>query len=412
MKAVVFTHPRFVDSTSMPLFARFVLGGLERHGIDHQVLTAQPLFHRLPAPRQLKKWLGYIDQYLVFPWMARWLTRNASKDTLFIFTDQALGPWMPAFGRRPHVVHCHDFLALRSALGEIPQNPVGRTGRIYQAMIRRGFSHASHFICISSQTRDDLVRLHQHPSQLQARVVLNGLNDTFNRLPEAEANECLRANDIDLDSRPFILHIGGNQWYKHRDGVLAIYGAYVNAVANPAPLVMVGAPPTNTLRSLASAAEAQGGKVHFLVRPPVAVLHSLYSLAGALLFPSRAEGFGWPIAEAMACGCPVLTTGIAPMTEVGGSAATYLPERTPGNDAAWLVSCSEALQSVLAWSDAEQSSARKAAMEHAKQFDAEQVFERYLAIYEDVLARESAPRQTPGKAGARDALADGARSGP
>ncbi len=52
-------------------------------------------------------------------------------------------------------------------------------------------------------------------------------------------------------------------------------------------------------------------------------LRALYSLAEALLFPSLAEGFGWPIAEALACGCRVLTSNRAPMTEVGGEAAVY-----------------------------------------------------------------------------------------
>jgi len=45
---------------------------------------------------------------------------SQAKDTLFVFCDQALGPWVPVVRDRPHVVHVHDLLALRSALGEIP----------------------------------------------------------------------------------------------------------------------------------------------------------------------------------------------------------------------------------------------------------------------------------------------------
>ena len=56
-------------------------------------------------------------------------------------------------------------------------------------------------------------------------------------------------------------------------------------------------------------------------------LAALYSGAELLLFPSLEEGFGWPIIEAQASGCRVVTTGKAPMTEVGGNAAFYLPIR-------------------------------------------------------------------------------------
>jgi glycosyltransferase involved in cell wall biosynthesis len=52
-------------------------------------------------------------------------------------------------------------------------------------------------------------------------------------------------------------------------------------------------------------------------------LCAIYSAAQALIFPSFYEGFGWPIIEAQACGCPVFTSNRAPMTEVGGTAAIY-----------------------------------------------------------------------------------------
>jgi len=50
----------------------------------------------------------------------------------------------------------------------------------------------------------------------------------------------------------------------------------------------------------------------------------LYSGATALIFPSSYEGFGLPIVEAMACGCPVVTSREASLPEVAGEAALYL----------------------------------------------------------------------------------------
>ena len=58
-------------------------------------------------------------------------------------------------------------------------------------------------------------------------------------------------------------------------------------------------------------------------------LRALYSTATALLFPSFQEGFGWPIIEAQACGCPVITSNRTPMTEVGENAAIYINPDSP-----------------------------------------------------------------------------------
>ena len=53
-------------------------------------------------------------------------------------------------------------------------------------------------------------------------------------------------------------------------------------------------------------------------------LIALYSNAEALIFPSLGEGFGWPIIEAMACSCLVVTTDLPPMNEIAGDFSLYL----------------------------------------------------------------------------------------
>ena len=57
---------------------------------------------------------------------------------------------------RPHVITCHDVLAIRSAMGHFPENPVSVTGRMFQRLIARGLRRAGAILCVSGKTRDDL----------------------------------------------------------------------------------------------------------------------------------------------------------------------------------------------------------------------------------------------------------------
>src|SRR5580698_592006 len=123
MDLVMFCHPDFMTSQSMPRFAQMLTAAYRARGHRVQVWAPEPwLFNWMPY-RPFAKWAGYVDQYLIFPRWVRRAAKQVAPDTLFVFCDQALGPWVPLVAERPHVVHAHDLLALRSALGDVPENP-------------------------------------------------------------------------------------------------------------------------------------------------------------------------------------------------------------------------------------------------------------------------------------------------
>jgi len=383
MRIMVLCHPPSLDSQSMPLFANMIAEAMRSRGHSVTVETARSVLQRFATSSTLlKKWLRYIDQFLLFPVVFLLGGRRRQAD-VYVFTDQALGLWVPLVRGLPHVIHCHDFLALRSALGEIPQNPTSLTGQVYQRWIRWGFCQGLNFISISRRTRSELARfLSKVP--VRSEVVNNALNYPYRPLDEREATQRLAEVVKYGLGRGFILHVGGNQWYKNRPGVLQIYEAYCRSNASPLPLLMIGAAATESMREQARRAKALAGHVHFVEKPPVEFLEAAYSRASVLLYPSIAEGFGWPIIEAMACGCLVLTTDDEPMTEIGSSIARYLPTMSDCQSADWAQECARRLDQVLALPADERRRVRAAGLAHADGFSMTTKCLAYESIYIDV----------------------------
>ena len=388
MHIAFFTHPAFTAHQSMPRFARMLAEGMRARGHTVELWAPPARLVKLPAPAALRKWLGYLDQYLLFPRQVRQWLASRPASTLFVFTDQALGPWIPLVAARPHVIHCHDFLAQRSALGELPANPVSWTGRQYQAYIRRGYSQGQRFISVSHATRQDLHRLLGTPPR-SSEVVYNGLNQAFAPHDVPEARHALgQYADLDLGAG-YLLHVGGNQWYKNRPGVLALYEAWRAAGSSPLPLLLIGEPASAELHAQRERS-AFKQDIHFLSGVGDELVRLAYAGATVFLFPSLAEGFGWPIAEAMAAGCPVITTPEAPMTEVGGDAAFYLPPQPAGQAAAWAAVGAQVVQQVVGLDPTARQAAVAAGLANARRFEATAALDQIEALYQAALPQPTA----------------------
>jgi glycosyltransferase involved in cell wall biosynthesis len=353
----------------------------------------------------MRKWMGYIDQYVVFPFQVKWRLLHQPQETLYIFTDHALGPWVPLINRRSHVVHCHDFLAQDSALGRIPHNPVSRSGQLYQRYIRNGFRQAQAFIAISQKTKEDLMNVVDASSR--CAVIYNGVNPRFQPVADVPAQRRILSHTLNIDlSQGFVLHVGVNTWYKNRQGVLAAYEAWrlsnaqdgsraVGLASTTIPLLMVGPPPPDGLTKLKNSMNS-AASIHFLSDVSDDQLAALYSAATVFFFPSIAEGFGWPIAEAMASGCPVITTGAAPMTEVAGSAAVLIPVSTLQDTKSpepwtqlWATRASAALAQVTGLSTAERLAIVERGLSQAKLFDSANALNDVESFYFAVLNHDA-----------------------
>jgi glycosyltransferase involved in cell wall biosynthesis len=125
------------------------------------------------------------------------------------------------------------------------------------------------------------------------------------------------------DSAPVLLHVGSCIPRKRIDVLLSVVGA-VRQHRSDIRLVQVGGEFTSADRSLISqfGLEKSITQVRGVSRLELA---RLYRAASLVLVTSEAEGFGLPVAEALACGAAVLASDIPVLREVGGDAASYAP---------------------------------------------------------------------------------------
>jgi glycosyltransferase involved in cell wall biosynthesis len=180
-------------------------------------------------------------------------------------------------------------------------------------------------LCISDHTRQDLIR-YTGINPTRAEVISGGLNQSVSSttLDETEVANTLEKYKI---TRPFFLSVGGQESHKQFDMTL---GAFVTLQSRfKCQLVVVGSLSDPWKVYYKKLAEEKGiPDVFFTGFISREELQHLYSRSLALIFPSKYEGFGLPVLEAMANRCPVIACRSSSIPEVAGDAALlFSPEK-------------------------------------------------------------------------------------
>lgn len=359
---------------SMARYAELLYEELRKRGHTVRLIRPGAIATRVVGVgNPLFRWLAYLDKFFFFPPLLRLRARHA--DVVHV-CDHSNSCYLRWTGKTPNVITAHDVLAIRSALGHFPQNPTRPSGVLLQRWILRGLARARRIICVSEKTRRDLEAILPAPPRMD--VVANAVDPTFTSA-RAEEVATVRASLGLAPEEQYLLHVGNDNWYKNRPGALRIMAELrKHPQFRNSRLVMAGPALPPALRE---AAQALGGAV-VECAPSDEQLRALYTGALALLFPSLEEGFGWPILEAQACGCPVITSDRSPMREIAGNAAIFIdPE-----DA---VSAATAVSSRIGDLDA----LREAGLANVRAYSQENMVDRWCDIYRELASpcREDVP---------------------
>jgi glycosyltransferase involved in cell wall biosynthesis len=205
----------------------------------------------------------------------------------------------------------------------IPDYSRGFMNRLYTSLVSAAASGSAHTITISETAKADIVDYLNLPPESITTTHL-AVESQYHPKLGAERDESVREKYGLPDQ--FVLYISGFDLRKQVNLLLLAYTYVIQAEGEYVPLVLAGREPkwgTLVFPDMRQYAEELGisenvywpGYIDEEDKP------SLYRLADVMVFPSMAEGFGFPVLEAMACGTPVGANNIDVIAEVVGDGA-------------------------------------------------------------------------------------------
>jgi glycosyltransferase involved in cell wall biosynthesis len=185
------------------------------------------------------------------------------------------------------------------------------------------WKRADGLIAISESSRNDAVRLLGIPEE-KIEVIYPGIPDAYFSVDARDVDRVRAGLGL---HRPYLLYVGTVEPRKNVDLLLDAYAALGSSFSGEFDLAIAGSygwASEATMRRLQSSPP----NVRYLGYVPEGDLPALFSGATAFVYPSLYEGFGFPVAQAMAAGVPVVTSGVSSLPEITGSAAVLVDPRS------------------------------------------------------------------------------------
>jgi glycosyltransferase involved in cell wall biosynthesis len=296
------------------------IGGLtvDQPASDVGVISSNPApFPLLPTPG-LNETRRYVSRYWTYPYRIKWMRAD-----LLHVLDHSYAHILLGWHKGPRVITVHDLLpVLTVERGGSSLKERLRNGLLERVL--RGLRTANAWIVATEWLRGELARWLGGGHDQRIHVIPYGVDDAFFSPPAATRSDSRRRWQIP-EGAFLVLHVGSVGPRKNVPAVMAAVRGLRQAGFDAWLLQVGGAFSPEQLKELTT-----HGLTHVTRNVGEAAepeLRAAYRAADVLAFPSRYEGFGFPVLEAMASGLPVVTSGAGGLAEVAGDAAVVIGDR-------------------------------------------------------------------------------------
>ena len=361
------------NATGLGNYSRFVLEMLLKHAPDLQLYLYMPsqrkarLLQRLPKSDRLHFCYPTTKWQRLFSGLWRIVGLNDALQQDGISLYHGLSNELPLNIRRAKgvktVVTIHDLLFLR-----FPEGYHAIDRLIYNFKFRRACRNADQIIAVSQFTKQEIVDRYQISSDKIA-VVYQGCDKSFAQpVSEARLEEVRLAYDL---PKRYILYVGSIEKRKN----LMLLARAMKQVDASISVIAVGrrTPYADEVEAYLRS-ERLEGRMRLVSGVPFHHLPALYRQASVFVYPSRCEGFGIPLLEAISSGVPAIGCTGSCLEEAGGPGSVYVD---PDDEEA----LAREINRIVLGDDHSRRQMIESGREYAQRFDEESLCRDLMDVY-------------------------------
>jgi len=372
----------FAETSGIGQHTRLLIRSLSALAPDHRFLLLFDDAERAEAVKESTDcdWPHEVLPYGLFSLDNQWkLARFLRERHIDLYHSTNYMMPLPGFPRRrpgpvKAVITIHDLIPMVYR-DHAPRSRKSRLYPLYALLMRQVAARADGIITVSDSSRRDVIERLGLPQREhdKVRVVYNGLDPVFHE-----------PHDVPRHDPPEILYVGRLDPYKNVPQLVSSFSEARRDLPRGTRLRIIGPPDERYPEAMSLARQLDLFPfMDWEGHVDDATLLEAYRRASLVVLPSEYEGFGLPVAEAMACGTPVICSNASSLPEVAGDAARYVG---PGD----LFALADALKEVMNAPKLREEMVRKG-LEQARRFQAHRMAEETLAVYQNVANASTPP---------------------